>query len=151
MPLVPRLRQRLPERSRPHPVELRHAVIVVQAVVLRAVLRGRGVFRISAVYFVSLPPSLALVAVFDPCRAPFCCALWCDAARPCGRSAVRVATTNAAAALRRLATPPLEGRSLDSSILDHAQKKEATQLFRAWSQKRRLFWSLWLLWLWWLW
>ena len=67
-------------------------------------------------------PSLALAPVFGPRGAAFCCALWtvCCSCRHHERSR---------RSRRRLATPPAEGRTLDSAIISqlHVGKKKKKQ------------------------
>ena len=72
--------------------------------------------------------SLALAPVFGPRGAAFCCALWCVAAARAMRTVSCSCRHHERSrrSRRRLATPPAEGRTLDSAIISqlHVGKKE---------------------------
>ena len=76
-------------------------------------------------------PSLALVAGFWPRGAPYCCALWCVAAAKAMRTVCCSCRHHERSrrSRRRLATPPAEGRTLDSAIISQlnvGKKKNST-------------------------
>ncbi len=70
--------------------------------------------------------SLALAPVFGPRGAAFCCAVWCVAAARAMRTVCCSCRHHERSRRprRRLATPPAEGRTLDSPSFPYTWEKE---------------------------